>query len=339
MKTIVSVQEISEFDIKPRAPVDRWRALVEEEIGRRWKDRSGWSRIVWPTCEPSDAIPAFDRYGVSYVECTGCGSLFAPFRPNEAELRSWYRDSKPSRFWREEILPASESARLEKILRPRADWVLDGIAEYNPSARRAIDISPHSRAMLDLLVTGEGRLEEVVAAGVTADLEGKSAQRLKVQPTSIGDLPGLGETHAIIAMDVMNRAADPRALLQNLEKALAPGGLVFGTATVASGFELQTLWDRSPTVIPPDKLNLPTINAIRKMFAEPTWEILELSTPGMFDVEMVRQVIEEESDRSWPRVVRALVQRTDASDRIALIELLQSLRLTSFARLVVRKRR
>lgn len=339
MKTVVSVQEISEFDIKPRAPVDRWRTLVEDEIGQRWKDRSGWSRIVWPTCKPSDEIPAFDRYGVSYVECTGCGSLYAESRPTEADLRAWYRDSKPAVFWREEILPASESARLEKILRPRADWILDGIAEYQPSAGRAIDISPHSRAMLDLLVTGEGSLEEVVAAGVTADLEGKSARRVKVQPTLLGELPGLGEAHAIIAMDVLNRAADPGALLENLEKTLAPEGLVFATATVASGFELQTLWDRSPTVIPPDKLNLPTIKAIRTMFAEPTWEILELSTPGMFDVELVRQVIEQEGERSWPRVVRALVQRTDASGRIALIELLQSLRLTSFARLVVRKRR
>jgi len=106
---------------------------------------------------------------------------------------------------------------------------------------------------------------------------------------------------------------------------------------VASGFEIQTLWERSPTIIPPDKLNLPTVAGLQQIFAAPTWELLELSTPGMFDVEMVRRAIEAEPDAPWPRVVRALVERTDAAGRTALDELLQSRRLTAFARLVVRK--
>ena len=57
----------------------------------------------------------------------------------------------------------------------------------------------------------------------------------------------------------------------------------------------------------------------------------------MFDVEMVRRAIEAEPDAPWPRMVRALVERTDVAGRTALVELLQSCRLTSFARLVVRK--
>ena len=337
MKTIVSIQEISEFDIKPRAAVDQWRELVEEEISRRWGNRSAWAEIAWPTCRQGRSAPAFTRYGIPYVECLACGSVYAPARPSEHELWTWYREAKPSLFWREQILPASESARFEKILRPRADWILDGIAEYNPSARRAIDMSPHSRPMLDLLVKPSAKLEEILAAGATADFEGASDSRVKVQPTPLGNLPELGETDVIIAMDILNRAADPGKLVGNFAKILPPGGLIFGTATVASGFELQTLWDRSPTVIPPDKLNLPTVTGLQKMFAEPNWEILELSTPGMFDVELVRQELERNGGASWPRVVRALVERTDPSGRIALVELLQSLRLTSFARFVFRK--
>ena len=39
----------------------------------------------------------------------------------------------------------------------------------------------------------------------------------------------------------------------------------------------------------------------------------------------------------WPRAIRALVERTDESGRLALVELLQSRRLASFARLVARR--
>jgi len=338
MKTIVSVQEISEFDIKPLAAVARWRALVEAEIARRWADRSSWIRVVWPTCKQEDAVPAFERFGVAYMECPTCGSLYAPFRPSEDELWAWYRESTPARFWREQLLPASEKARREKMMRPRADWVLDGIAEYVPSAHYLVDISTYGRVLIDLVAAENPGLVEVIAAGMTADLEGGSTPRVRVQPTRLADLPGHGPADVVVAVDVLDRAADLRALVEALRQLLAPGGVFFATTPVASGFEIQTLWERSPTIIPPDKLNLPTVEGLYQIFAAPTWELLELSTPGMFDVEMVRRAIEAEPAAPWPRVVRTLVERTDASGRTALVELLQSLRLTSFARLVARRK-
>lgn len=338
MKTIVSVQEILEFDIKPQEAVEQWRALVEVEIADRWADRSGWITVDWPTCKANDAIHAFDRFGIAYAESPSCGSLYAPFRPSEEELWSWYRESKPARFWREQILPASEEARREKITRPRADWVLDGIAEYATSASRLIDISANGRWLIDLLTGANAGLANIVAAGMTADLEGVSTSRVLVQPTRIADLQKLGPAEVIVAVDALDRAADLGALVGAFEKLLAPGGVIFATAPVASGFEIQTLWERSNTIIPPDKLNLPTVEGLQQLFAAPTWEILELSTPGMFDVEIVRNVIAANPDLPWPRVVRSLVERTDATGRTALVELLQSRRLASFARLVARRK-
>ncbi|TRZ52564.1 hypothetical protein D4S03_03240 [bacterium] len=339
MKTIVSIQDISEFDIKPNAEVNQWRGLVEEEINHRWKNRSGWIPILCPACSQNDPIPAFERYGVSYVECSACGSLYAPFRPAEGELWTWYRDSKPAQFWRETILTASDMARLEKITRPRADWILDGIAEYNPSASHVIDISPHSRALLDLLAKEDTKLLQIIAAGFTADLEGFATDRVKIQPSLTMDLPTQGPADVVIAIDSFNRASDPYILLEALEKILVPGGLVFATATVASGFEIQSLWEKSPSIIPPDKLNLPTIDGFKKYFTEPIWEIIELSTPGMFDVELVYRSIQAEPNELWPRVIRGLVQHADTAGRTSLVELLQSQHLTSFARLVIKKKK
>lgn len=337
MKTIVSVQEVSEFDLKPPAAVAQWRALVEAEISRRWADRSGWIRANWPTCKQEDEIPAFERYGIAYVESSFCGSLFAPFRPNEDELWAWYRDSDPARFWRERLLPASETARYEQITRPRADWVLDGIAEYVPHARRVIDVSANGRALVDLVAASVPGLELVVA-GMTADLEGVSSGQVFVQPTQVMNLPDHGSVDVVVAIDALDRAVDLSLLVGAFEKLLAPGGIVFATTPVASGFEVQTLWERSQSVLPPDKLNLPSVKGLQLLFSAPAWELLELSTPGMFDVEMVRRAIALEPHAPWPRVVRTLVERADTDDRTALVELLQSRRLASFARIVARKK-
>jgi len=337
MKTIISVQEISEFEIKPDDTVARWRDLVESEIVRRWADRSSWITVNCPACSNKEAVPAFNRYCFAYVECSACGSLYAPLRPNENELWLWYRESEPARFWREQILPASEEARHDKIIRPRADWILDGIAEYIPSARRLVDVSYRGRGLMDLLVEENTGLADIVAAGMTADMEGVSTSHIHVQPTKINDLPGHYPADVVVAIDAFDRSSNLGALVSTLKDLLAPGGVIFATVPVASGFEVQTLWEKSPTVIPPDKLNLPTVAGLRQLFPAPAWKLLELSTPGMFDVEMVRRAIATEPNAKWSRMMRALVERTDAAGRTALVELLQSQCLTSFARLAVRK--
>lgn len=337
MKTIVSVQEISEFEIKPRAALAEWRALVAAEIASKWTSRTGWVKVDCPACASTDASPAFEKHGLSYAECTQCGTLYAPSRPSEAALRAWYRDSAPARFWRDRLLPASGAARNEKIVSPRAYWVLDGIAEYVPGARRLIDLSPYGRALIELVAGSANTLVDVFAAGTTADLEGAADARVKVRLVESARLPTLGPADVVVAIDVLDRAADLRALVGSLAQTLAPGGVLFATAPVASGFEIQTLWDRSPTILPPDKLNLPTVDGLLRLFAAPTWEVLELSTPGMFDVEMVHQAMRAEPDAPWPRVARTLVV-DDPAGRTALVEYLQSQRRTSFARLVARKK-
>lgn len=337
MKTIVSVQEISEFDLKPSEAVAQWRALVKEEIAQRWKDRSSWLRINWPTCDIYQEKPAFERDGFAYVESSICGSLYASYRPNEGEIWSWYRKSNSSKFWRDELLSISKQSRQEKINEPRSDWITDGIAEYKPSATSLLDISTNGRELMNLVASKNTDLKRIVMAGMTADLEGDTTPIIDVEPTKIAHLSKHGLVDVIVAIDILDRAADVSLLISALEKTLAPGGIAFITSPVSSGFEVQALWDDSPTIQPPDKLNIPSIKGLQLLFPTPKWKILELSTPGMFDVELVRRAIAENPRKSWPRIVRSLVDGTDANGKMALIELLQSQRLSSFARLVIKR--
>ena len=75
--------------------------------------------------------------------------VYAPERPSEAELTAWYLDSRPALFWRERVLPASAEARRDKIIRPRAQGVLDGISEYAADASRLVDVSTDGRTLLE----------------------------------------------------------------------------------------------------------------------------------------------------------------------------------------------
>jgi len=337
MKTIVSVQEISEFDLKPSEAVAHWRTLVKDEIPLRWKDRSSWIRINWPTCEILQEKPAFERDGFAYVESSTCGSLYASYRPNEDEIWSWYRESISSKFWRDELLFLSKQSRQEKINEPRSDWITDGIAEYKPSATSLLDISTNGRELINLVASKNPGLKRIVMAGMTADLEGDATPVIDVEPTKIADLFKHGLVDVIVAIDILDRVSDISRLISAFEETLALGGIAFITSPVSSGFEVQALWEGSPSIQPPDKLNIPSVKGLQLLFPAPKWEILELSTPGMFDVELVRKAIAENPKQFWPRIVRSLVEETDANGKMALVELLQSQRLSSFARLVIKR--
>jgi len=336
VKTMVSVQEISEIEIKPPAEVAEWLRLVEGEIASRWRDRSGWSTVSCPCCGESAGTEAFVRAGIGYRECSRCATVYAPTRPPEAELTSWYKESEASRFWRERILAASADARRDKILRPRAQWVLDGIAEYRPASARVVDVSGDGGAVVEEIAAASPTPAGIVTAAPTS----RSAQpngRISAKPGSTREIARHGPADVVTAFDAFDRAADLAGLVRAIHETLKPGGLLFAAMPVSSGFELQALWERSTSVAPPDKLNLPSVAGLMRMFAAPEWELLELSTPGMFDVELVSRAIAKDPGAPWPRVVRSLVAGADAPARESLTEYLQMQRLTSFARLVARR--
>jgi hypothetical protein len=334
MKTVVSVQEISELEIKPAAEVARWRELVAQELAVRWQYQQLPATAGCPCCGAREVAPAFVREGFEYGECGACGTLYALRRPSDAEIARWYRDSPPARFWREVLLSTAAGPRYEHLVLPRAQWVLDTIAEHAPGASSLLDVSVHGMPLL-LEIARAGRLPRIVASGCTADLESSAAvaaARIEVGPAQHG-----AAFDVATANDILDRSSDLRGLVATLHGALRKGGLLFATLPLGSGFEVQTLWDRSRTILPPDKLNMASGKGLLKLFAAPAWELLEFSTPGYFDAEIVYRALRESPAADWPRGVRTLLQDSTSESRARLAELLQASRLTSFARLVARR--
>jgi len=293
MKTVVSLQDLLEFEIRPSGLLREYHRLTEAAV-RAWPAAS-LLEVPCPACSSAAARPAFERFGLAYKECEECATVYLSPRPGRPTLAAHAQSSEAARFWRERVLPETEEARLEKILRPRTDWVRDAIAEYAPGAETVIDLSPY-------------------------------------------DPPDerLGPVRAITAFEVFDRAANLPEVVAAARRLLERGGLFFVTAPCISGFELQVLWERARTIAPPEKINILSIRGFMALFAA-GWEVVELSTPGMFDVESVRRAVESEPDAPWPRFVRTLVAGTDEQRRLEFQEYLQRARLASFARLIVRR--
>ena len=132
MKTVVSVNEISEFEIKPQAALDQWKKQVSEEIAIRWGNQQNCVSVSCPVCNAEQSAPAFSKSGFPYVECSHCKTLYAQIRPAKNELNWWYTHSASVNFWQQQLLKLSSASREAKIIEPRANWILDGLSEYMP---------------------------------------------------------------------------------------------------------------------------------------------------------------------------------------------------------------
>jgi hypothetical protein len=339
MKTKISIQEISELDLKPRAIVDRWRLMVSDEIQRTWADKSGWQKTSWTGSKIRESRYAFTHQNFEYVENLGCGSIYTSMRPTESELWSWYRDSKSAIFWRSELLAISQESRFEHLHRPRADWIMETISENSICTRNILDVSMNCRPMLDVLDQDLLGVKQIIAAGIVSDLEGVSQNNIVVKPLKAGSYVDVGSADIIIACDSLDKSYDFWGGITSFEKILSPGGLLFITIPVASGFEIQSLWDRSPSILPPDKLNIPSIKCLKDFFSDNCWEIVELSTPGIFDLDVIEKVVRSSAVEEWPRSLISIINATqNKNERAAFVEFLQSSRMSSIARIVVRKK-
>jgi SAM-dependent methyltransferase len=196
---------------------------------------------------------------------------------------------------------------------------VEGLAEHRAGAVTGLDLSAQGSLLIEELADLAPSLQMTAADATSATRFGA--------PSSVD---------VVLAFDALDRVPDVRACIDAVHAALRPGGVLFVTAPTITGFDLQVLWDRSSTIMPPDKINLLSVAGFSRLFNEAAWEIIELSTPGMFDVENVRQAITADPDGGWPRAIRELVTSSDEA-RSEFQQYLQRSRLASFARLVVRR--
>ncbi len=109
------------------------------------------------------------------------------------------------------------------------------------------------------------------------------------------------------------------------------------TAILSTGFDVQTLWGKADNIYPPDRLNIFSIEGLKKLFARYNLECLEFSTPGVLDVEIVVKAVENNQGVEVPRFVQTMLGRGEDCQR-DFQDFLQANLLSSYGRILLRKK-
>lgn len=141
---------------------------------------------------------------------------------------------------------------------------------------------------------------------------------------------------AVILLESLDRVDEPAELLRTVVHCLGKEGLLFVTAAVCTGFDMRVLGLRNLYLYPPDRTNCFSLKGLELLLANAGLSLLEVSTPGVLDVEVVRAHLNHDPAIQLSDFERKVLGE-DAETRGAFQEFLQQQRLSSFARIVGKK--
>jgi len=339
MKITVYDQDFQEPEIKPKASLDQYCKLMDREVSLTLASPERLISRECPGCHSQQRRPAFDKSGLSYVECAHCKSVYVSPCPSDDALTAFYRDSAAATFWRVRLWEETREVRRQKLYRPLAEWILNTVDRYLPNANRAIDVGYHSKLLLEELMLGSKPLSSIVVTNAIADIEcsGIEVAGVQICPTVLTELKRYVPVDIVFAFDILPCIADVDAVFSGAQSGLTIGGLLFVNTISISGFDLRVLWEHSPIIYPPDRLNLLSVEGLENLSKRHGFEILEFSTPGTFDVEIVKRTLQRKPELTCDRFIRYLLMERDDQALRKFQEYLQEHRLSSYVRLVLRK--
>jgi SAM-dependent methyltransferase len=281
---------LTENAIRPRTLMTGLAGEVEAD--RRWliERRNRFVAVDCPVCQ-SVGQPAFSKLDFEYQRCPACRTVFMNPRPPESLLHEFYNQSRTYAYWNKHVFPASEDARRKSIFVPRAERVIEFCHRYCSKPGTLLEIGAGFGTFCEE-IQSRNLFEKVIALEMTPDLAASCVRRgLTViqDPIESLTLPA-GSIDVIAAFETLEHLFSPRNFLTTIHEMLADNGLVVITCPSIDGFDVVTLQTDSDT-IDHEHVNYLNPNSIRQLATECGFEVLEVSTPGRLDADIVRNKV------------------------------------------------
>ena len=292
--------------------------------------------FVWSDCPAcgngKEKKFAFWKDDYTYYTCELCNSLYMSPRPSSDALAKLY--SRLDAF--EAFYRASGDARLEAIVRPRANEIVRISSRYGVRSSYC-DIGCGSGAILEE-VAALGWFPGILGLEPSETLRHQANDRgLVVWPWPLEDSPLTSSVDFATAFEVIEHVFSPAKFLCAARKLLCPSGILMFTTLTVDGWDMSELGQYHKSVCPPLHINLMSMAGIDLLVERCGLELLEMTTPGRLDVDILRNTLEEKPNISVSNFAHRIADLPERS-RDDFQEFLSANRLSSHVMVVARAR-
>ncbi len=292
---------MKEEEIRKRALFDRYLELSRQDADLYFADKRSFVDFDCLACGSMQLRDEFEKNGFQYVSCEQCGALFINPRPSFDALNNFYAVSSSTSFWINDFFMPVAETRREKIFKPRAEYVHEFLGL---STSEVIgDIGAGFGLFLEELKKLRSGARFVAIEPSLEQAEICRSKDLEIECCALEELQGYNETFDVLtAFELMEHLFDPGAFLGHVLSLLRPKGIFILTTLNVHGFDIQVLWEQSKSISPPHHLNFFNPEALTFLLEFHGFEILEISTPGKLDWDILDGMIANEGNtpgRFW----------------------------------------
>jgi hypothetical protein len=290
---------MKEAEIRPQKLFADFLALCEQDTHTYFAD----VRRDYGKCPACDATGdrAFSKNGFEYELCPECHTLFVNPRPSAEAFARYYTESASSKFWATKFYKETAAARREKLWKPKARSIRQTLERYHALTHAVVDIGGGYGLFAEEMRNLSGQEIAVIEpaphlAQVCRDKALPVVEKF-IEQVGPGDLPP--GPKAFVSFELFEHLHSPAAFLAHLKQLMSVGDLFILTTLSGAGVDIQALWQDSKAVSPPQHLNFLNPVSIRQLLERMGLQVLEVTTPGKLDVDILLNNQAHIKDRFW----------------------------------------
>lgn len=278
----------TENDIRPDVMMIENNRLHARDLDWLRAYRAEFVHVPCPACSTDDPRFLWEKDGFSYSRCSACGTGYLNPRPLPDLLDTYYQNAENYRFWRDVVFPASEEARRDGIVKPRVDRITEICKREGVGNDLLVEIGAGFGTFC-VEMAARKQFKRIVGVEPTPPNAAVCAERgVEVIPLPVekANLPEGADV--IVSFEVIEHLFNPKSFLEACARIMKPGALIVITCPNILGFDVMTLGAVSQ-VVDPEHLNYFHPSSLAVLFQSCGLQVLEITTPGKLDVEIVRK--------------------------------------------------
>lgn len=299
--------DLTEDEIRPRQFEEGKLAALQADLAWLRQRRPDFVAVACPACLGDAQSPAFEKFGFHFVQCQACRTVYMSPRAPVALLGEFYGRSVLYEYWNKYIFPTSREARKAKLFRPRVQRIVDICQRLGIRQDTLVEVGAAHGMFCEEALAAKA-FERVIAIEPGEALAG-TCRSLGIETINlpVEQVDGLRNAQVVASFEVIEHLFSPRDFLSKCREILAPGGVLVLSCPNYEGFDIQVLGVASES-LDAEHINLFNPVAMTRMIRDCGFSLLECSTPGELDAELVRtQILDGRLDISNHRFLKTVL--------------------------------
>ena len=294
--------KFKEKDIRPKKIFNEFLHLASLDIKKYFGKAK--NKINCVACNQKGQF-SFKKMNFSYCECKNCNTLFVSPRPHEKAFLNYYTSSPSIKFLATHLYKKTEKVRKNKIIKPKAKIIFDFLKKNKKTNYTCVDIGGgygiFAKEISRLLKRKSVVIEPSPNLAHVCKKKGLIVIQKFLEEVKKKDLPPVKKIFT--CFELFEHLHNPSKFIKNLKQIMQKGDLFFFTTLSSTGIDILTLWENSRSINPPHHLNFFNPRSIEIFLKKNNFKILNISTPGKIDINILKNDQQFIKDRFWKNFI------------------------------------